>query len=64
MLYKLEIKNLYFFEIKLKEKCVEFLYSVGYYNLKYFMYNEFGKDELKNFDEVYIFYKFDRYLLK
>ncbi len=28
------------------------------------MYNEFGKDEPKNFDEVYILYKFDRYLLK
>ena len=28
------------------------------------MYNEFGKDEPKNFDKVYILYKFDRYLLK
>ncbi|MBJ6299113.1 Abi family protein, partial [Staphylococcus aureus] len=64
MLYKLETKNLYFPEIKSKEKCVELLHSVGYYNLKHFMYNEFGKDEPKNFDEVYILYKFDRYLLK
>ncbi|HAY6618204.1 TPA: Abi family protein, partial [Staphylococcus aureus] len=54
MLYKLETKNLYFPEIKSKEKCVELLHSVGYYNLKHFMYNEFGKDEPKNFDEVYI----------
>lgn len=64
MLYKLETKNLYFPDIKSKEKCVELLHSVGYYNLKHFMYNEFGKDEPKNFDEVYILYKFDRYLLK
>ncbi len=64
MLYKLETKNLYFPEIKSKEKCVELLHSVGYYNLKHFMYNEFGKDRPKNFDEVYILYKFDRYLLK
>ncbi len=42
MLYKLETKNLYFPEIKSKEKCVELLHSVGYYNLKHFMYNEFG----------------------
>ncbi|MGT2341323.1 Abi family protein [Staphylococcus aureus] len=63
MLYKLETKNLYFPEIKSKEKCVELLHSVGYYNLKHFMYNEFGKDEPR-FDEVYILYKFDRYLLK
>lgn len=47
MLYKLETKNLYFPEIKSKEKCVELLHSVGYYNLKHFMYNEFGKDEPK-----------------
>ncbi len=64
MLCKLKTKNLYFPEDKSEEKCVELLQSVGYYNLKHFMYNEFGKEEPKNFDEIYILYKFDRYLLK
>ena len=64
MLYKLETKIYIFLKLSQKKKCVELLHSVGYYNLKHFMYNEFGKDEPKNFDKVYILYKFDRYLLK
>lgn len=64
MLEKLESNNLYFPENNSKQKCIGLLNSVGYYNLKHFMYSEFGKKEMKNFDNVYTLYEFDRFLLK
>lgn len=64
MLKKLESNNLFFPENDSKQKCIGLLNSVGYYNLKHFMYSEFGKKENKNFDLVYALYEFDRYLLK
>ncbi|MGW5358273.1 Abi family protein [Staphylococcus xylosus] len=64
MLEKLESNNLFFPENDSKQKCIGLLNSVGYYNLKHFMYSEFGKKEKKNFDFVYTLYEFDRYLLK
>lgn len=45
MLEKLESNNLFFPENDSRQKCIGLLNSVGYYNLKHFMYSEFGKKE-------------------
>lgn len=64
MIKKLEEKKLYFPENNSKKKCIDLLNTLGYYNLKHFINNEFEKDEEKNFDSIYSLYEFDRYLSK
>lgn len=64
MIKKLEEKKLYFPEDNSKKKCIDLLNTLGYYNLKHFINNEFEKSEEKNFDSIYSLYEFDRYLSK
>ncbi|MGK0690676.1 Abi family protein, partial [Staphylococcus aureus] len=49
MIKKLEEKKLYFPENNSKKKCIDLLNTLGYYNLKHFINNEFEKDEEKKF---------------
>lgn len=64
MINKLKENKLFFRESSSMKKCVDLLNTLGYYNLKYFIKNEFEKNEEKNFDSVYTLYEFDRYLSK